>query len=90
MIVEFTDHFWDKWEERKEDMQSVGITIDKILEYTLNPDLVIDDPKRCWRKWHLKRVGERCLKIVVEPCGNKLIVVTAHLDRTLKRRRLCE
>ncbi|MEN3034336.1 MAG: DUF4258 domain-containing protein [Aquificaceae bacterium] len=81
--VNLTQHFKDKWEERKTFMES------QIVEYVVNPDLVLDDPDFPNRKWHLKRVGERCLKVVVEQEGNKLILITAYFDRTLRRKGLC-
>ena len=70
-------------------MLKEGITPKKIKEFALNPDIILPDDMFPSRAWHIKRVGERCLKIVVEPSGNKLIVITAYFDRTLKRKGLC-
>ncbi len=61
-----------------------------IKEFALNPDLILNDPKHEGREWRLKKVGDRCLRIVVGSRENRLEIVTAFFDRTLKRRGLCE
>ena len=86
---ELSDHFWLKWEERKGFMLREGITPETIKEFALDPDVVLPDDVYASRMWHIKRVGGRCLKIVVELSGDKLIVITAYFDRTLKRKGLC-
>lgn len=88
--VEFTRHFWLRWERRKEEMLKNGITPELIKEFVLDPDLIFDDPKHEGREWRIKKVKSRCLRIVVEDKGDRLEVVTAFFDRTLKRRGLCE
>ena len=67
-----------------------GVTPELITEFVANPDAVMDDPKHEGREWRVKKVGDRCLRIVVEHRGDKLEVVTVFFDRTLKRRGLCE
>lgn len=90
MRVELTNHFWLRWERRKGEMLRHGITPEQIIEFTSNPDYVLDDPKHEGREWRIKKVGGRCLRIVTENKGDRLEVVTAFFDRTLKRRGLCE
>jgi len=90
MQIIFTHHFWDRWEKRKEDLLSFGITPEKIKEYVINPDLIITDPNHEHREWRIKKIQGRCLKIVVERRGIKLEIVTVFFDRTLKRKGLCE
>jgi len=87
--VLFTDHFWEKWEERKDFFLKEGINPEKIQEFALFPDFTLPDDIFPNREWRIKRINGRCLKIVVEEEGNILIIVTAYFDRTLKRRGLC-
>jgi len=87
--IELTRHFWTRWERRKKEMLKNGINPETIKEFALNPDFVIDDPKHEGREWRIKRVGGRCLRIVVESKGDRLEVVTAFFDRTLRRKGLC-
>jgi len=42
------------------------------------------------RDFSIKKVKNRCLKIVVEPEEDILVIITAYFDRTLKRKGLCE
>ena len=86
---QLSDHFWAKWEERKDFMLKEGITPYTIKEFALNPDIVLPDDIYPSRSWHIKRIRGRCLKIVVERTGDKLIVITAYFDRTLRRKGLC-
>jgi len=88
--VELTEHFWERWDGRKEFMLREGVTPEKIIEFAGEPDLIMQDPKHPGREWRIKRVRSRCLKIVVEVKGDRLEVITAFFDRTLKRRGLCE
>jgi len=66
-----------------------GVTLEKIMEFVEEPDLIIQDPNHSDREWRIKRIGSRCLKIVVEVKEDKLDIVTVFFDRTLKRRGLC-
>ncbi len=66
-----------------------GITPELIKEFVLAPDLILDDPKHESREWRIKKIKNRCLRIVVEDRGDKLEVVTVFFDRTLKRKGLC-
>ncbi len=88
--VELTKHFWLRWKRRKGEMLRNNVTPEMIKEFALNPDLILNDPKHEGREWRLKKVGDRCLRIVVESRENRLEIVTAFFDRTLKRRGLCE
>jgi len=89
MKYEFTNHFWEKWEDRKEFFLKQGVDIDKIIEFALRPDIVMPDDIFPNREWRIKKVGSRCLKIVVELKEDRLIIITAYFDRTLKRRKIC-
>lgn len=89
MKVEFTKHFWEKWKDRREFFLKQGVNVEKIIEFANNPDIILPDDIFPNRKWHIKKVEERCLKIVVEVKEDKLIIITAYFDRTLKRRRIC-
>jgi len=89
MIYEFTNHFWEKWKDRKEFFLKQGIDINKIVEFVNNPDIILPDDVFPNREWRIKKVGERCLKIVIEIQEDKLIIITAYFDRTLKRRKIC-
>lgn len=90
MKYRFTKHFWDKWKERGDFFLEVGLSPEKIVDFTFSPDFVMPDPKRPEREWRIKRIGDRCLKIVVEVERNTLIIVTAYFDRTLRRKGLCK
>ncbi|GEM_PF-1911931 len=90
MRYRFTKHFWDKWTERKEFFEKQGITPKTIVEFAFNPDKVLPDDVFSNREWRIKKVDSRCLKIVVEPENDILIIITAYFDRTLKRKGLCE
>jgi hypothetical protein len=90
MHYRFTHHFWEKWQEREAFFKKHQITPEKIVEFTFNPDKVLPDDVFPNREWRLKKVGNRCLKIVVEPEGDILVIITAYFDRTLKRKGLCE
>jgi len=70
-------------------MLKEGITPEKIIEFVRNPDLTLPDPKHSNREWKIKRIGNRCLRIVVEIKEDKLEIVTAFFDRTLRRKGLC-
>ena len=74
MEVEFTRHFWLRWEKRKEDMLRNGVTPE-----TINKG----------REWRVKKVGDRCLRIVAQAQRDRLEIIRAFFDRTLKRKGLC-
>ncbi|MEJ5338683.1 MAG: hypothetical protein ACK42C_07470 [Aquificaceae bacterium] len=57
-------------------MISKGVTLEKIVEYAIEPDYIIQDPKYVNRQWRIKKVAGRCLKIVTESSDDILIVVT--------------
>ena len=90
MKYRFTSHFQDKWKERKEFLLKEGVTPEKVVEFAFNPDYILPDDVFPERKWHIKKVENRCLKIIVEPEGDILVIITAYFDRTLKRKGLCE
>ena len=90
MQIVFTNHFWDRWERRKEALLGFGITPGKIKEYVINPDLIVPDPNHKCREWRIKKIQGRCLKIVVEVRRDRLEIITVFFDRTLKRKGLCE
>ena len=89
MEVELTGHFWLRWDKRKEDMLRNGITPELIKEFALNPDMIMEDPRHKGREWRVKEVGGRCLRIVVQVQRDRLEIITAFFDRTLKRKGLC-
>ncbi len=86
MKYRLTNHFWEKWEERKDFFKKLNITPEKIVEFAFNPDKVLPDDVLPNREWRIKKIGSRYLKIVVEPEGDILVIVTAYFDRTLKKR----
>jgi len=90
MKYKFTKHFWEKWNERKTFFEREDINPSKIIDFVFNPDLVLPDDVFPNREWRIKKVGDRCLKIVVEVEGDILIIITAYFDRTLRRKRVCE
>ena len=90
MRYRLTKHFWDKWNQRKEFFLKQGITPEDIVEFAFNPDKVFPDDIFPTREWRLKKIGNRCLKIVVEEEDDILVIITAYFDRTLKRKGLCE
>ncbi len=88
-MIDFSKHFFIKWEERKSSFLAHGIDIESIIEFVKNPDFILEDDLFPNRRWCIKRIGGRCLKIVVEDKGDKLIIITAYFDRTLRRKGLC-
>ncbi|MEN3028647.1 MAG: DUF4258 domain-containing protein [Aquificaceae bacterium] len=87
--VKITPHFEKRWNERGKFMESLGITIEKILYYIHNPDLVLDDPLYPDRKYYVKRVEGRCLKVVVEHREDILTPITVFFDRALRKKGIC-
>lgn len=90
MNIEFTKHFWDIWEDRKEALTNNGIDPELIKIFATKPDIVIPDKQYENREWRIKKINGRCLKIVVEPKKDRLLIITVFFDRGLKRRNLCE
>jgi len=91
MEVEYTFHFWDRFERRKEE-SPVPLTRELLEEAISSPDFILPDPNFENREWRVKRIGGRCLRIVVEVCcgGSRLVAITLMFDRNLKRKGLCE
>ena len=79
----------DKWLQRKDSFLKYQVTPEKIVEFAFNPDLVLPDDVFPNREWRIKKVEERCLKVVVELEGDTLVIITAYFDRTLRRKGLC-
>ena len=86
MKCEFTRHFWEKWNDRKDTFLKEGVNVNIIVEFALNPDLTLPDDVFPKREWRIKRVGNRRLKIVVEVEEDRLIIITAYFDRTFRRK----
>ena len=66
------------------------MAIELIESAILSPDLTLPDRKRPNREWRIKKIAGRCLRVVVEPAENRLIVVTLMFDSNLRRKGLCE
>ncbi|HIC09471.1 MAG TPA: DUF4258 domain-containing protein [Aquificales bacterium] len=87
--IKYTKHFWEQFEERGKH-SPVPITIELVEETIKNPDLVLDDPNHPKRKWLIKKVAERCFKVIVETKGTEIIAITLMFDRGLRRKGLCK
>jgi len=87
--VIYTDHFWDRFQRRQKE-SPVPLTIELVESAILSPDLTLPDKKHPSREWRIKKVAGRCLRVVVEPTGSRLIVITLLFDRKLRRKGLCE
>ncbi|WP_243694513.1 hypothetical protein [Aquifex aeolicus] len=51
MQIKLSEHFWYRWDKRKDFMLKEGITPEKIIEFVLNPDLTFPDPIYPNREW---------------------------------------
>ena len=88
MEIFYTNHFWKQLAQRSR-TSPVELTIELVESTVLDPDFVMDDPKYPEREWRVKRIAGRCLKVIVEDRGERVIVVTVMFDRTLRRKGLC-
>jgi len=86
--VVYTDHFWDRFRRRQKE-SPVPLTIELVESAVFSPDLTLPDKKHPGREWRIKKVAGRCLRVVVEPARNRLIVITLLFDRKLRRKGLC-
>nr|AUH21282.1 hypothetical protein [uncultured bacterium] len=89
MEIIYTNHFWNRFQRRKEE-SPVPLTMELIESSILSPDFTLPDPKNPNRRWHIKKIAGRYLRVVVEHQGNKLIVITLMFDRNLRRKGLCD
>ena len=91
MKIVYSEHFNDRLKYRKK-TSPVPLTIELVESAILNPDFVIPDPGHPNREWRVKKIGGRCLKVIVEipEERDKLIAITVMFDRALKRKGLCE
>ena len=87
MEVIFVPHSLKRFEER---IRRWNLSLEDIKEFALNPDFTLPDKKHAHREWRVKKYDGRCIKIVVEQEKNILIIVTVMLDRTLRRKGLCD
>ena len=89
MKVEFSEHFWKRFEERRK-KAPVKITKDTVIQTIENPDIIIPDPYNPSREWRIKKIEGYCLKVIVEHVQDGILVLTLFFDRGLRRRGLCE
>ena len=89
MKVEFSEHFWKRFEERKRNAP-VELTKEILLEAISRPDLIIPDPKNPSREWRIRKIEGYCLKVIVEVMSDGLVALTLFFDRKLRRQGLCE
>ncbi|RUM42262.1 MAG: DUF4258 domain-containing protein [Desulfurobacterium sp.] len=89
MEVVYTEHFWDRFYRRKKE-SPLPLTLELVELAIFSPDFVLPDKNHPNRECRIKKVKGRCLKVVVEPCGKKLVVITLMFDRNLRRKGLCE
>lgn len=89
MKVSFTKHFWDNWKKREPEINKLGVDINQLIQFVLIPDIIMKDPKIADRDWRIKKLDGRCLRIVTESKEDEIVVVTAFLDRTLRRKGIC-
>jgi hypothetical protein len=87
--IVYTEHFWDRF-RRSQKEAPVPLTEELIESAILYPNFTMPDPKYPEREWRVKKISGRCLRIVVEPSEDKLIVITVLFDRNLRRKRLCD
>ena len=85
--IEFSNHFWNRFERRKNDV--IELTIELIKDTVLNPDFTVEDIKPN-REGRIKKINGRCLKVIVEVEKDKLKIITVFWDRTLRRKGLCK
>ncbi len=88
MRIEFSEHFWKRFEERKE-KAPVEITRELVMETIEMPDLVLPDPYNRSREWRIKKIKGYCLKVIVEVMSDKILAITLFFDRRLRRQGLC-
>jgi len=88
-MISYTAHFWDRFYRRQKE-SPVPLTKELVESAILSPDFILPDPKHPKREWRIKKISGRCLRVVVELSGNKLIVITVLFDRNLRRRGLCD
>jgi len=89
MKIEFSEHFWKRFEERKE-KAPVKISRETVLEAIESPDLTLPDPHNPSREWRVKKIQGYCLKVIVEKMQGGVKAITLFFDRGLRRKGLCE
>jgi hypothetical protein len=87
--IRYTKHFWEQFKERGKH-SPVPITVELVEETIKNPDFVLNDPKYPQRIWLIKKVVDRCFKVIVETKEEEIIVITLMFDRVLRRKGLCK
>jgi hypothetical protein len=85
----YTDHFWDRFQRRQKE-SPVPLTIQLVESAILSPDFTLPDKKCPNREWRIKKIAGRCLRVVIESSGDRLVVVTLMFDSNLRRKGLCE
>ncbi len=88
MEIEFSEHFWRRFEDRRK-KAPIKITKEIVIQTIEKPDFTMPDPHDPSREWRVKKIQGYCLKVIVELGQDKIVAITLFLDRRLRRKGLC-